>query len=56
MSSSLVESSISAPAPDPYKHRRPPYAEEAEQAVIAAMLLDPDAILRAAEHVDDTMF
>ena len=56
MSSSLVESSISAPPADPYKHRRPPYAEEAEQAVIAAMLLDPDAILRAAEHVDDTMF
>jgi replicative DNA helicase len=56
MSSSLVESSISAPAADPYKHRRPPYAEEAEQAVIAAMLLDADAILRAAEHVDDTMF
>ena len=30
MSSSLVESSISAPAADPYKHRRPPYAEEAD--------------------------
>lgn len=41
---------------DPYRERRPPYSEEAEQAVLGAMLLEPDAILRAAEHVDDTMF
>ncbi|HZF66416.1 MAG TPA: replicative DNA helicase, partial [Gemmatirosa sp.] len=41
---------------DPYKERRPPYSEEAEQAVLGAMLLDTDAIMRAAEHVDDTMF
>ncbi|MDF1501496.1 replicative DNA helicase [Roseisolibacter sp. H3M3-2] len=57
MSSSPVEFSI-APPPrvDPYRDRRPPYTEEAEQAVLGAMLLDQDAILRAAEHVDDTMF
>ena len=41
---------------DPYKERRPPWSEEAEQAVLGAMLLDSDAILRAAEHVDDSMF
>ncbi len=41
---------------DPYKERRPPYAEEAEQAVLGAMLLDQDAIMRASEHVDDSMF
>lgn len=41
---------------DPYKERRPPFAEEAEQAVLGAMLLDADAVMRAAEHVDDTMF
>ena len=41
---------------DPYKERRPPWSEEAEQAVLGAMLLDADAILRASEHVDDTMF
>ena len=41
---------------DPYKDRRPPWSEEAEQAVLGAMLLDADAVLRAAEHVDDTMF
>ncbi|MBU6365922.1 MAG: replicative DNA helicase [Gemmatimonadetes bacterium] len=48
-----------APPPvgrDPYKERRPPWSEEAEQAVLGAMLLDADAIMRAAEYVDDTMF
>ena len=56
MSSSPVEFSIAPPARDPYRERRPPYAEEAEQAVLAAMLMDTDAIMRAAEYVDDTMF
>ena len=56
MSSSPVEFSIAAPARDPYKDRRPPYSEDAEQAVLSAMLMDPDAILRATEFVDDTMF
>ncbi len=57
MSSSPVDFSI-APPPrvDPYKDRRPPYSLDAEQAVLGAMLLDQDAILRAGEHVDDTMF
>jgi replicative DNA helicase len=56
MSNSPVEYSIAPPARDPYKDRRPPYSEDAEQAVIGAMLMDADAIMRAAEHVDDTMF
>ena len=56
MSSSPVEYSIAPARVDPYKDRRPPYSEDAEQAVIGAMLLDADAILRASEHVDDTMF
>src|SRR5215203_5881458 len=57
MSSSPVEYSIApALARDPYRDRRPPYSEDAEQAVIGAMLLDQDAIMRASEHVDDTMF
>ncbi|HEY9429765.1 MAG TPA: replicative DNA helicase [Gemmatimonadaceae bacterium] len=55
MSSSPAEYSITPPR-DVYRDRRPPYSEEAETAVIAAMLMDQDAILRAAEHVDDTMF
>ena len=58
MSSSPAEFSITPPAAarDPYRDRRPPYSEDAEQAVLAAMLMDPDAILRASEHVDDSMF
>ncbi len=56
MSSSHVDFSIAPAVRDPYRDRQPPYAAEAEQAVIAAMLMDPDAILRAAEYVDDTMF
>ena len=55
MSSSPVEYSIAPAGRDPYRDRRPPYSEDAEQAVIGAMLLDADAVMRAAEHVDDTM-
>ena len=40
----------------PYRDRRPPWSEDAEQAVLSAMLIDQDAILRASEFVDDTMF
>jgi replicative DNA helicase len=57
MSSSPVEYSIApAPARDPYRDRRPPYSEDAEQAVLSAMLMDQDAVMRAVEHVNDTMF
>ena len=41
---------------DTYVGRAAPWSPEAEQAVLAAMLLDQDAALRAAELVDDTMF
>ncbi|HWH52867.1 MAG TPA: replicative DNA helicase [Gemmatimonadaceae bacterium] len=64
MSSSPVEFSIAhhphpqadAPHRDPFRDRRPPYSEDAEQAVLSAMLIDQDAVLRAVEFVDDTMF
>src|SRR5262249_44294390 len=58
MSSSPVEYSIAVPpsARDPYRDRRPPYSEDAEHAVLGAMLMDADAIVRAIEYVDDTMF
>ncbi|HSJ63802.1 MAG TPA: replicative DNA helicase [Gemmatimonadaceae bacterium] len=56
MSSSPVEFSTSAPAPDAYRDRRAPWSEDAERAVIAAMLMDQDALLRATEHVVDSMF
>jgi replicative DNA helicase len=41
---------------EPLGDRRPPYSEDAEQAVLAAMLMDRDAIPRAAEFVDESMF
>jgi replicative DNA helicase len=56
MSSSPVEFSIAPPARDPFRDRRPPYSEDAEQAVLGAMLLDADAIVRTVELVDETMF
>ena len=57
MSSSPAEYSI-APSTgrDPFRDRRPPYSEDAEQAVLGAMLLDTEAITRAIEIVDESMF
>ena len=39
-----------------YSGRSAPWSQEAEQAVLGAMLLDQDAALRAAELVEDWMF
>jgi replicative DNA helicase len=39
-----------------YASRQTPWSNEAEQAVLGAMLLDQDAALKAAEILDDTMF
>jgi replicative DNA helicase len=41
---------------DPYVGRAAPWSQEAEQAVLGAILLDQDAALRAAELLDDSMF
>ena len=61
MSSSLdtysIPRSLEVTTPrDPYRDRTPPYSEAAEQAVLSAMLLDSDAMLRATEYVDESMF
>jgi replicative DNA helicase len=56
MSSLLDDSSIAPSLTETYRDRRPPWSEDAEQAVLGAMIMDRDAILRAAEHADDTMF
>jgi len=58
MSSSPVEFSIApkSASPDPFRDRRPPWSEDAERAVLAAMLLSPDAIVVAAEFVTEDMF
>ena len=36
--------------------RQTPWSNDAEQAVLGAMLLDQDAALRAVEDLDDSMF
>jgi replicative DNA helicase len=58
MSSSPIEYSIAPQnhGRDPFRDRRPPWSEDAEQAVLSAMLIDQDAVLRAVEHVNDSMF
>src|SRR5690606_19900076 len=40
----------------PVTDRHPPYAPEAEIAVLGGMLIDPDAVTKAIEIVDDSMF
>src|SRR3982074_1049738 len=54
-----VSPRASSPAergPGEYAGRQTPWSNEAEQAVLGAMLLDQDAALKAAEILDDTMF
>lgn len=36
--------------------RRPPFSAEAEVSVLGGMLIDRDAVARAIEHVNDSMF
>lgn len=48
--------SSTAERPSEFAGRQAPWSNEAEQAVLGAMLLDQDAGLRAAELLDDTMF
>src|SRR5438067_1653582 len=43
---------LTLPLPD----RQPPYAPEAEISVLGGMLIDGDAVARAIEIVDDSMF
>src|SRR5690606_4642357 len=57
MSSSPVEFSIARKGPpDAFADRRPPWSEDAERAVLAAMLLSGDAIVTALELVTEDMF
>ncbi len=48
--------STTAKESDAFGGRQPPYALEAEQAVLAAMLLDAEAALSGASLLDDAMF
>ncbi|HET8771900.1 MAG TPA: replicative DNA helicase [Gemmatimonadaceae bacterium] len=58
MSSSPVEFSIApkGSAPDVFSDRRPPWSEDAERAVLAAMIMSVDAIITATELVTEDMF
>ena len=42
--------------PEAVAGRKTPWSQEAEQAVLGAMMLDADAALRALEQVDETAF
>ena len=46
----------SIPAALPEHDRQPPYSLEAEVSVLGGMLIDNDAVARAVEVVDDSMF
>jgi replicative DNA helicase len=53
----VVPRVVPAPAaPGPFADRTPPYSAEAEVSVLGGMLIDGDAIVRAIEILDDTMF
>ena len=43
-------------APEPFADRTAPYSAEAELAVLGGMLIDGDALTKAIEVVDDSMF
>jgi len=49
-SPSLVVDRMSIP------NRRPPWSEEAEISVLSAMLIDGDAVAKAVESIDETVF
>ncbi len=51
-----VSPTVSSTADLDYTGRRAPWSNDAEQAVLGAMLLDQDAALKGAEFLDDTMF
>jgi replicative DNA helicase len=54
--SPAVSSADRPPPASELAGRQAPWSNEAEQAVLGAMLLDQDAALKAAELLDDTMF
>jgi replicative DNA helicase len=51
-----VSPAVSSTADREFAGRQAPWSNEAEQAVLGAMLLDQDAALKSAELLDDTMF
>src|SRR5467141_1492506 len=56
MTSASPAVSSTAERSSEFAGRQAPWSNEAEQAVLGAMLLDQDAALKAAEVLDDSMF
>jgi len=56
MTSASPAVSSTAERSSEFAGRQAPWSNEAEQAVLGAMLLDQDAALKVAEVLDDTMF
>src|SRR5688572_14013798 len=56
MSSVPAPPIASRPLPGPFSERRAPYSPEAEMSVLGGMFMDPDAVVKAIEIIDDTMF
>src|SRR3989442_7375515 len=54
--SPLASSTTERPGGGEYAGRQTPWSNDAEQAVLGAMVLDQDAALKAAEILDDSMF
>jgi replicative DNA helicase len=53
---SPVPTSLTRAATAAFAERRPPYSLEAEMSVLGGMFLDADAVVKAIEVVDDSMF
>jgi replicative DNA helicase len=51
VSASTVRSGAAA-----FAERRPPYSLEAEMSVLGGMFIDPNAVVKAIELIDDSMF
>lgn len=47
---------VASSQPSAFADRKPPFSLEAEVSVLGGMLLDTDAVARAIETLDDTMF
>jgi replicative DNA helicase len=52
----ITTATRSTGGPSPFAERRAPYSLEAEMSVLGGMFIDPDAIAKAVEIVDDSMF
>jgi len=53
---SIPSASLAPAGPGAFAERRPPYSPEAEMSVLGGMFIDADAVVKAVEILDDTMF